>query len=83
MKAKPSSAVVISESIVQAPKEDIPDVILVPAESCQIITNQKDSLCFQATLNYELTVQAPAVVKAIKRLKRAQEKLWLQAKEAS
>ena len=54
---------------------EIPDVIIVPAEKVQIVRNGKDEICFQATIDYEMSLQAPAVVKAVKQLKRARKKL--------
>jgi glycine/D-amino acid oxidase-like deaminating enzyme len=75
-KTKPASAVLLCEEIVQPdPEMTLPDFILIPAENVQAIVGQDGSLCFQATLNYELTLQAPAVVKAVKRLRRARKKL--------
>lgn len=73
-KAKPASVVVLSEVITKSP-EDIPEMILVPAEEVQIIVHKQREVVFQATLDYEITMQAPEVVKAVKRLKRAKRKL--------
>ncbi|MFW7380291.1 MAG: FAD-dependent oxidoreductase [Oligoflexus sp.] len=74
-KAKPSSAVLLTDEITTASEKEIPDVILIPAENVQVIVEQGKSICFQATLTFELTLQAPAVVKAVKRLRRARKKL--------
>ena len=54
---------------------DLPDVTIVPAERVQIIRSGERELCFQATIDYELSLQAPAVIKAVKALKRARKKL--------
>lgn len=72
-KTKPVSLVVISD-LMPAPCPELPEVLLIPAEETQVISDGRQ-ICYQATLNYELTVQAPAVVKAVKRLKRAKKKL--------
>ncbi len=73
-KTKPVSIVVLAERLA-AKDIEIPDVIIVPAEKVQIIRNGKDEICFQATIDYEMSLQAPAVVKAVKQLKRARKKL--------
>lgn len=73
MKSKPTSVVTLStknETI-----EDLPDMVYVPAEEVQVLRVSKTSLCYQATIDFETTLNAPAVVKAIKRLKRARKKL--------
>jgi predicted NAD/FAD-dependent oxidoreductase len=75
-KTKPVSVVVLSEQLKKSDIE-IPDVIIVPAEKVQIIRNGERDLCFQATIDYEMSLQAPAVVKAVKALKRARKKLQL------
>ncbi len=72
VKTKPISAVLLSEKI--SSYSSLPDIVLVPAEGVQIYLD-RDSLCVQATLNYESTLVAPEVVKAIRRLKRAHKKL--------
>lgn len=72
-KCKPVSLVVISD-LMPAPVPELPEVLLIPAEEAQVLSDGRQ-ISYQATLNYELTVQAPAVVKAIKRLKRAKKKL--------
>lgn len=72
-KTKPVSLVMLSEL---NPFQGLPDVLFVTAEDVQVIS-LPGQICFQAPLNYELTVQAPAVGKTIKRLKRARKKLSL------
>ncbi len=72
-KTKPVSLVILSD-IIPAPCPELPETLLIPAEEVQVISDGRQ-LTYQATLPYELTVQAPAVVKAIKRLKRAKKKL--------
>lgn len=70
-KTKPVSVVVLSEKTATT---TLPDVTLIVAEDVQAYCLD-GQICYQAPLNYELTVQAPAVVKAVKRLKRAKKKL--------
>ena len=72
-RTKPSSLVVLSESRSEGLEMDLPDQLLIPAEECQVVVEGAE-VCFQATLDFELTMQAPAVVKAVKRLKRARKK---------
>ena len=72
VKTKPVSAVILSETL---DKEiEIPDVVVIPAENVQVYA-EGSILSFQATVNYESTLVAPDVVKAIRRLKRARTKL--------
>ena len=73
-KAKPISAVVLCGHLNK--EIDLDDLTLVPSESTQVWKTDKGALCFQVTLPFELTLSAPAVVKAIKRLKRARKKLF-------
>lgn len=75
-KTKPVSVVVLSEQLSRT-DADIPDVIIVPSEKVQIIRNGERDLCFQATIDYEMSLQAPTVLKAVKALKRARKKLQL------
>ena len=70
-KTKPVSLVMLSELNAF---EGLPDLLFVTAEDVQVLS-LPGQICFQAPLNYELTVQAPAVGKTIKRLKRARKKL--------
>ncbi len=72
-KTKPASVVVLSEVIVSC-DEDLPDSVLVTAEDVQVQISGSE-ISYQATLDFELTMQAPDVVKAIRRLKRARAKL--------
>jgi len=76
-KTKPVSMVVLTERLLFAEDvaHDLPDVTIVPAERVQIIRSGERELCFQATIDYELSLQAPAVIKAVKALKRARKKL--------
>lgn len=73
-KTKPVSVVVLAEKILVAPA-DLPDVTLVPAERVQIVRNGADEISFQATIDFEQSLSAPTVVKAVKALKRARKKL--------
>ena len=71
-KTKPISAVTISEKIKHC--EGLPELLFIPAESVQVFSGEKE-ICYQVTLPFEFTLQAPAVVKAVKRLKRARRKV--------
>lgn len=73
-KTKPVSAVVLSERIIKGNPE-MPDVVIIPAERVQVVRNDKDELAFQCTIDFELSLQAPAVLKAVRQLKRAKKKL--------
>ncbi len=74
MKTRPVSVVVLSEVLKQP--IDLPDVCIIPSEQVQVLVNKENSeICFQATLDYEMSLNAPTVVKAVKRLRRARKKL--------
>jgi predicted NAD/FAD-dependent oxidoreductase len=73
-KTKPVSVVVLSEKLLDSNVE-LPDVTIVPAERTQILRNSTGEICFQATIDFELSLQAPAVIKAVRALKRARKKL--------
>lgn len=70
-KTKPVSLVMLSEL---NPLQGLPDLLFVTAEDVQVL-HLDGQICYQTPINYELTVQAPAVGKAVKRLKRARKKL--------
>jgi glycine/D-amino acid oxidase-like deaminating enzyme len=72
-KTKPVSLVILSQHRTDN-MVDLPQTLMIPAEEVQVQIDAHQ-ICYQATLNFELTVQAPAVVKAVKRLKRARKKL--------
>ena len=74
-KVKPVSAVTLTERIKKSTAGDLPDLIMIPAEGVQAIRSSEDEITFQATIDFEISVQAPEVVKAVKRLKRARKKL--------
>lgn len=77
VKAKPVSCVVLSEVLGDAAAsslKDLPSVVLVPAENCHVIISPQGEVCYQTTIDYEISMQAPDVVKAVKRLKRARRK---------
>jgi hypothetical protein len=74
-KVKPVSAVTLTERIEKSAAGDLPDIIMIPAEGVQAIRSSEDEITFQATIDFEISVQAPEVVKAVKRLKRARKKL--------
>jgi hypothetical protein len=72
LKTKPVSAVVLTQALTQ--DLDLPGMILVPSEQAIAFIHKRE-ICFQAAIEYELSHDAPAVVKAVKRLKRARAKL--------
>ena len=72
-KTKPVSAVVLAGRI-KSTAQDLPQLTLVPAERVQVINNSPEDICFQATIDFEMSLQAPAVVKAVRSLKRARKK---------
>lgn len=74
-KVKPVSAVTLTERLEKPASQDLPDLILIPAEGVQAVRSSEDEITFQAIIDYEISVQAPEVVKAVKRLKRARKKL--------
>lgn len=73
-KTKPVSAVILSCPVESGDVSDLPQLIFIPAESIQA-TISSTEIVFQATIDYEMSVVAPDVVKAVKRLKRAHRKL--------
>ena len=78
-KTRPVSLVTLSERAQDTPEAAaamaaLPDVTLVPAEDVQVIRSAPDELVFQATIDFELSLQAPAVAKAVKALRRAKRK---------
>lgn len=72
-KTKPVSIVVLSEKIIQG--VELPDMVLVPSENVQVMTHLTGEINYHAVLDFEVSMQAPEVVKAVKRLKRASRKL--------
>jgi len=77
IKTKPTSIVVLSELLEPESKEqiDLPQITLIPAEGVQIYLLPSGELCYQATIDFETSLQAPDVGKAVRRLKRARKKL--------
>ena len=73
LKTKPTSVVTLSTQ----PKnmDSIDDFIYLPAEEVMIIKTSEDVITFQSVIDYESSLNAPAVLKAVKRLKRARKKL--------
>jgi glycine/D-amino acid oxidase-like deaminating enzyme len=74
-KTKPVSVVVLTEKLLKPVPETLPEIVLIPAEGVQAVISCDSEIAFQATIDYEMTLQAPEVVKAVKRLKRARRKL--------
>ncbi len=77
IKSKPTSVVVLSEQLEPEclAEIDLPQITLIPAEGVQIHALPAGELCYQATIDFEISLQAPDVGKAVRRLKRARKKL--------
>lgn len=73
-KTTPVSIVSLATELVEGNAEDICDVLLLPAEEVQIVKGLNNEICFQATIDYEISLQSANVVKSIKKLKRARKK---------
>lgn len=74
-KTKPVSVVVLSFHMENAAALTAPDLTIVPSENVHIVREYNDMLVFQATIDFEMSLQAPDVLKAVKALKRAAKKL--------
>lgn len=72
LKSKPVSLVTLS--CVKKSEEEMPDMTIVSAEKAQVISYE-NSVTFQATIDYELSLAALEVVKAVKRLRRARKRI--------
>ena len=79
-KTKPVSLVTLSCPVEQGFSDTLPQMVIIPSEGVQASISAQE-IVFQATIDYELSMQAPDVVKAVKRLKRAHKKLLLAASE--
>lgn len=77
-KTKPVSLVTLSCPILEGDTKDVAQFVVVPSESIQASVSPNE-IVFQATIDFELSLQAPDVVKAVKRLKRAHRKFLLAA----
>ena len=55
-------------------EKPLPSTVLVPSEKVQVLIENSE-ICYQGTLHHEWSLQAPVVVKAVRRLKRARKKL--------
>lgn len=73
-KTKPVSAVVLADRL-RRDEPSLPDVLMIPSEGVQAIRSGAGEICFQATIDYEMSLSAPAVVKAVRGAKRARKKL--------
>ncbi len=79
-KTKPVSVVVLTAPVKAASAGsdllDLPASLIVPTEDVQVIFDKtRSELILQVTLDYELSLQAPAVVKSLRRLRRAKRKI--------
>ena len=73
LKSKPVSVVTITERLTGPCS--LPEVTLVPAEAAEVYHHRGINLSFQAPIDYESSLDAPSVVKAVRRLKRAHRKV--------
>jgi len=72
LKSKPVSIVSLSSQIVSGELDS--DCFIIASEDVQVLKHG-DTVTFQATIDYEMSLDAPEVVKAVKRLKRSAKKL--------
>lgn len=71
LKSKPVSLVTLTTL-----KKDtslLPDLSIIAAEKCTAFAYQ-NAVTFQATIDYEMSLAAPEVVKAVKRLRRSRQR---------
>lgn len=76
LKTRPVSLVVLSEVIDHY--VDLPAMTFITSEKVFVSVKNKREICYKAPLDFEVTLDAPEVVKAVKRLKRARKKLLQQ-----
>ena len=76
-KTTPISTVVLSTKLTQGDADKINAITIVPAENVHVVKSSNQELCFQATIEYEQSLHAETVVKAIKRLRRSVKKFFL------
>ena len=83
-KTTPSSLVTLTTQVVRKDKDFVfPfDTLMIPAESTQAIVESQHSVVFQVTIDYESSLQAPTVIKAVRQLKRAKKKFNLAMEES-
>jgi predicted NAD/FAD-dependent oxidoreductase len=72
-KTKPVSTVTLSCPVESGDPSVLPDLIFIPSENCHAYISSKE-IVFKTTIDYEMSMVAPDVVKAVKRLKRAHRK---------
>lgn len=73
LKSRPTSVVVLASKISQY--QDMPELTLIPSEKVNVTTLREKEMTFQTIIDYEVSLDAPEVVKAVKRLKRAKKKI--------
>ena len=72
-KTQPVSTVLLSEKLTDLDPE-LPALLFVPAQAAMMVTSEAE-LTFYTHIEYETSLDAPSVVKAIRRLRRAREKV--------
>ncbi|MGE0174754.1 MAG: NAD(P)-binding protein [Oligoflexales bacterium] len=73
-KAKPASALILSEKITSEIKDPIPGVTFIPSEGVHVVYDGYKDLCYRIALDYEVTYEAPTVTKAVRSIKRAKKR---------
>ncbi len=72
-KTQPVSTVLLSEKLTHT-DGCVPDLLFLPAQASTMIRSETE-LTFYTHIEYETSLDAPSVVKAIRRLRRAREKV--------
>lgn len=73
LKTKPVSLLTLSEGIEGICS--LPDLTFVTSEQVEVFHQQGRNLCYQIPMDYEVSMDAPEVIKALRRLRRAQRKV--------
>jgi hypothetical protein len=55
--------------------KELSELIFVPAEKAHVFISPSQEVCIRTALDFEVSMQAPSVVKAIRRLKRTRKRL--------
>ncbi len=72
-KTQPVSTVLLSEKITRM-DSSLPSLLFIPAQAASVVSSETE-LVFYTHIEYETSLDAPSVVKAIRRLRRAREKV--------
>ena len=74
LKSKPTSIVTYAVKLKQ-PLPNLGEMTYIAAENCTALYGGDHEICFVCHLDYELSLSAPEVVKAVKRMRRSCKKL--------